>query len=333
MNLDDFFRQVWKDRNPTALGFWPLSLLYSTLVEIRRFGYSCGLFAVEHFQFPIIVIGNLTVGGTGKTPLTIWAVEHLKNAGYSPGVISRGYGRRVAETHLVGEDSTPDIAGDEPLVIWRRTNVPVAVARQRSDAIRLLIKEKDCNIFISDDGLQHLSIESDLKIMLIDGDERFGNGFCLPAGPLRESSRHANRVDLKLVNGTAQTDEYSMACKLTEAVNLLNNAKTRTLESFAGETVSAVAGIRNPKRFFKLLAERNIQSKNHSFPDHHDFTREDLSAILSTDDIVLMTEKDAVKCVQFASPNWWCVKLEAIPETAFQNAFSDRVSAIVRTNS
>ena len=332
MNLDEFFRQVWKDRNLTALGFWPLSLLYSTIVEIRRFGFSCGLFAVEHFQFPIIVIGNLTVGGTGKTPLTIWAVENLKNSGYSPGVISRGYGRRISETHLVGVDSTPDIAGDEPLVIWRRTNVPVAVSRQRADAIRLLIKEKDCNIFISDDGLQHLSIESDLKIMLIDGEERFGNGFCLPAGPLRESSRHVHSVDLKLVNGTGQKNEFSMACKLTEAVNLLNNSKTRTLDSFAGENVSAIAGIRNPKRFFKLLTEQNIQSKNFSFPDHHDFTREDLSAILPPDDIVLMTEKDAVKCAQFASPNWWCVNLEAIPEDAFQNAFADRVSAIVRSN-
>ncbi len=330
MKPEDFFQRVWKDRNLVAWGLWPASLLYSTLATLRRFGYSSGLFAVEKFSLPIVVIGNLTVGGTGKTPLTIWAVEFLRSAGYSPGVISRGYGRRSTENCLVDSDSTPALVGDEPLVIWRRTGAPVAVARRRADAVRLLMRAHDCNVFISDDGLQHLSIASDLKVLLIDAEERFGNGFCLPAGPLRESVRNSRRCDLTIVNGAGRAGEYSMTSDMNEAVNLLDGSKTRPLGSFAGQAVSAFAGIRHSDRFFESLRQQGIQSDIYSFPDHHDFSDSDFDAIGKAGEPVLMTEKDAVKCARFASSDWWYVRFDVLPENDFQKAFADKVAAISR---
>ena len=329
MNLEEIFPRIWKDRNPLAYGLWPISMFYSTAVELRRLGYSSGLFAVEHFNFPTIVIGNLTVGGTGKTPLTIWAVNFLKECGYSPGVISRGYGRQDPwRSRMVTQDSTPEEVADEPLLIMRQTNAPVAVANKRSDAIRMLMRESDCDIIVSDDGLQHLSISTDLKVVLIDGQERFGNNFCLPAGPLRESSRHISAFDLVIVNGQGQANEYSMICSFTEAVNLLDKSQTRSMDSFVGENVTAVAGIRNPERFFDMLKQQGIESVNHPFADHHDFIPSEFEQI-PTDRPVLMTEKDAVKCEQFAGPDWWYIGLEAKPEASFQEVFVRSVEKIM----
>lgn len=329
MNLDDFFQRIWKDRNPLAYGLWPVSLFYSTAVELRRLGYRSGLLAVENLNFPTIVIGNLTVGGTGKTPLTIWAVNFLRERGYSPGVISRGYGRRdPGQARMVTEESMPEEVADEPLLIMRQTNAPVAVANNRSDAIRLLMRESSCDIVISDDGLQHLAITSDLKVLLIDGQERFGNKFCLPAGPLRESSRRADDFDLVVVNGQGRADEYSMECSFTEAVNLLDRSQTRPMDSFAGDRVTAVAGIRHPDRFFGMLKQQGIESVNHSFPDHHDFIPSEFEKV-SADRPILMTEKDAVKCERFAGPDWWYVGLEAKPDASFQEVFATSVETIM----
>lgn len=330
MNSEEIFRRIWKDRNLLTYGLWPISLFYSTAVELRRLGYSSGLFAVENFHIPIIVIGNLTVGGTGKTPLTIWAVKFLTERGYSPGVISRGYGRSDPElTRMVTDLSTAEEVADEPLLIKRQTNAPVAVAQKRSDAIRMLMRETDCDVFISDDGLQHLSISSDLKVLLIDGQERFGNNFCLPAGPLRESSRRVNAFDLVIANGQGQANEYSMDCKFTEAVNVLNRSQTRPLNSFVGDAVKAVAGIQNQDRFFDMLKEQGIESINHSFPDHHDFIPSEFEEISAGSQTILMTEKDAVKCERFAGPDWWYVGIEATPEASFQEVFARSVANIV----
>ncbi len=332
MDLDAFFRRIWQDRNPIALGLWPLSLFYRSAVALRKFGYGCGLLAVEKFNLPIMVIGNLTVGGTGKTPLTIWTVEFLQQAGFKPGVISRGYGRRSTQTLQVSSYSTPDLVGDEPLVIWHRTGAPVAVANRRADAVRLLMKESDCDILVSDDGLQHLALSADLKILLIDGQERFGNGFCLPAGPLREGSGNTRRYDLTVVNGTGSEGEFSMECKLVDATNLLDGTQTRKLSELTAGPITAFAGIRHSNRFFELLREQGIESDNYSFPDHHEYTRGDFNKMPAAAETVLMTEKDAVKCAEFAAPNWWSVRLEAMPERAFQKRLSDRVASFVNSS-
>ncbi len=331
MNLDQFFQRIWKDRNVLAYGLWPISLLYSTVVEIRRLGFSTRLLAVEKFSQPVVVIGNLSVGGTGKTPLTIWAANFLKSSGFFPGIVSRGYGRGHPEqTHRVNEYSTADEVGDEPLLIWRATQVPVAVAPRRADAIRKLMKESDCNIFLSDDGLQHLSLSSDLKIAVIDGQERFGNGFCLPAGPLRERAKRIDTYDLKIASGTGHGDEYSMDYRLTQVVNLQDSEKIRRLDTMIGKSVYAFAGIRHPDRFFEMLAVQGIESENYHFPDHHEFSPSDFEPAIDQDAIVLMTEKDAVKCSEFAAPNWWYVKAEVTPDSAFQKVFADKVAQLTR---
>ncbi len=329
MTFDDFLRRTWRERSLITYALWPISLAYSSLVEARRIGYSTGLFAVEKFTHPIIVIGNLTVGGTGKTPLTIWAVNCLRDAGYSPGVISRGYGRRNSRrTRMVNGTSTAREVGDEPLLIWRHSGAPVAVAERRADAVRMLLREANCDIFVSDDGLQHLAIDSDLKVVLIDGEERFGNGYCLPAGPLREHSGRVHSFDLKIVNGIATADEYAMDCQFTEAVNLLDPTKRMPLSDFVDQKVTAIAGIRHPHKFFNMLADAGIHSDNHSFADHYDYVPSDFESILDLDGPLLMTEKDAVKCMQFAAANWWYVGIEAVPGADFKAAFADKVSAI-----
>ena len=329
MTVDEFFRPIWKDRKFAAYGLWPISLVYMAVVELRRLGYATGLLGVEHFSQPVVVFGNLTVGGTGKTPLTIWAVNYLKDAGFRPGVISRGYGRRNSEnTRLVDATADAQDVGDEPLVIWQATSAPVAVAKRRADAIRLLMKECDCDVFLSDDGLQHLSLATDLKILLIDGRERFGNRFCLPAGPLREPVYRATDFDLTIVNGQGQPDEYSMQCELTEAINLLDNTKVLQLDSLAGKPVFAFAGIRHPEKFFGMLKACGIESRDHSFSDHHEFDQQDFDSVQGSDHVVLMTEKDAVKCMEFAQPNWWYVRLKAEPEKAFQEEFSRRLKQL-----
>ncbi len=329
MTVDAFFQQIWQNRNLTAYGLWPVSLLYQAVVELRRLGYVTGLLGTEHFTQPILVFGNLTVGGSGKTPLTIWAANHLKEAGFSPGIISRGYGRRHPEqTRVVDATCTAEEVGDEPLVIWHATQLPVAVARRRADAIRILMKQCDCNIYLSDDGLQHLSLATDLKVLLIDGQERFGNGFCLPAGPLRERASRASAFDLTIVNGKGQANEYTMQCDLADVVNLYDSTRVTQLNTFINKPVFAFAGTRHPDRFFAMLKSHGIESENLAFPDHHEFTVHDFDLVTGSEKIVLMTEKDAVKCAEFAKPDWWYVKLEAKPETNFQNAFTEMVTRL-----
>lgn len=331
MTIDAFFHRIWKDRNWVAYGLWPISLLYQIVVELRRLGYATGLLSTEHFKQPVVVFGNLTVGGSGKTPLTIWAAHHLKAAGFSPGIISRGYGRRHPEqTRMVDATCTVEDVGDEPLAIWQATQVPVAVARHRADAIRILMKQCSCNIFLSDDGLQHLSLATDLKVLVIEGQERFGNGFCLPAGPLRERASRAATFDLTIVNGKGQADEYSMQCELTDAVNLCDASQMVSLDALVGKSVSAFAGTRHPDRFFTMLSACGIDSENFGFPDHHEFTAQDFDSVAGSDNIVLMTEKDAVKCLEFAKPNWWYVKLEATPEPTFQDTFTRMVTRLIQ---
>jgi tetraacyldisaccharide 4'-kinase len=253
---------------------------------------------------PVIVIGNFTAGGTGKTPLAIALAEHLKQRGYRPGIVSRGYGRTAQEPVRV--DATTPVAqcGDEPKLMFERTGLAVQVDRDRRAAALALIAD-GCDVILADDGLQHASLPRDIEIEVLDGERRYGNGLLMPAGPLRECPRP---VDLRVVNGEeAGAGEFAMRLTLGDAVSLAGGER-RALASFLGSPIDAVAGIGHPARFFTALRGLGLELREHAFPDHHDYRAEDFAALSGP---LLMTEKDAVKCRGLGLRDAWAVPVLA----------------------
>lgn len=308
MALADWLQRRWYEPRPPA-ALLPLAGLFQGAVALRRLAYRRGWKPSRRLPVPVVVVGNLTVGGTGKTPLTIWLAEFLRAAGRRPGVLSRGYGGRGQGRPLaVKADSDPAEAGDEPVLIARRAGCPVYVFPDRAEAGRALLAAEDCDILIADDGLQHYALARDVEIAVVDGERRFGNGFCLPAGPLREPVGRLAEVDLIVCRGAARDGEYSMSLSLGGAANLADRGLRKPLAEFAGHKLRAVAGVGHPGRFFADLAAAGLAFEARPFPDHHRFTPGDLGP---DDAEVLMTEKDAVKCLGFARPNHWAVPLSA----------------------
>ena len=300
------------------IGVWlmPLGFLFSDVVKFRKFLYRIGLLKTQTLPVPVIVVGNITVGGTGKTPLVIYLAEYLKASGYKPGIISRGYGG-LAESwpQWVDADSLAKDVGDEALLIAKQTACPMAVGPLRVDAAKLLLDKADCDVILSDDGLQHYALHRNIEIAVIDGERRFGNGYCLPAGPLREPIERLTSVDLIIVNGDKQeANEFSMHLVGDLAINLLTGEQ-KHLADFNAEACYAIAGIGHPERFFKKLALAGLTTSNKSFPDHYSFKREDIE--FSDQQPVLMTEKDAVKCKSFAGQQHWYVPVTAKPDNLF----------------
>ncbi len=297
-------------------GGWlrPLGWLYRGLMALRAQAYRHHLLRSERVDIPVIVVGNLTVGGTGKTPLTAWLVARLVEQGYKPGIATRGHGRsgqgvlQVSATHLPAE------VGDEPVLLARRTGVPVCVAARRLDAARQL-QAIGCDVIVCDDGLQHLALGRDLEIAVVDGQRGLGNGRLLPAGPLREPRSRLATVDFVVLNGgdqaAAMTWPGALRMRLEGSVVLPLEPGTapRSLEAFKGQRVHAVSGIGNPGRFFASLRAAGLDVVEHPFPDHHAFVAADLA--FDDAEPVLMTEKDAVKCEAFADPRLWYVPVEA----------------------
>ncbi len=320
--LDSF----WWDRNGFALALLPLSWLFCLLVFLRRIAYRLKIFRTRRLPVPVIVVGNITVGGTGKTPLVIWLANHLKGMGLKPGIVSRGYGGNAKywpQQVLPGSD--PVAVGDEPVLIARRTDCPVSVGPDRTKAAMALQNFTDCNVIISDDGLQHYALGRDIEIVVIDGERGFGNGFCLPAGPLRETVGRLNKVDMVVSNGTTGPGRYIMQLCGFEVVNLLDPSQVRRLDDFRSEErVYAIAGIGNPERFFKQLANAGISIERVGFPDHHRFVESDLE--VAGDAPILMTEKDAVKCRRFARPQHWYVRVDA----QLHDAFAIRLNKLIK---
>lgn len=318
----------WGSRNPLAMILTPVSWCFCLTAWLRRQLYKTGILAVYRAPVPVLIVGNITVGGTGKTPLVIWLVDLLINLGYRPGIVSRGY-RGTSDTwpRLVDKHSDPLEVGDEAVLLARRTNRPVAVGPDRPAAVRELIEQADCDIIISDDGLQHYALARDMEIAVIDGERRLGNGLCLPSGPLRERASRLKTVDLIITNGPGLEGEHQMKLSVATAVNLEDAGLNRALEDFIGGPVHAVAGIGNPARFFKTLRQTGLEVIEHPFPDHHTFRFSDIS--FKDEFPVLMTEKDAVKCSRFAKVSHWYLKVDADLSPGFTNQLTQLLRDIV----
>lgn len=321
MALIDTLQSAWYGNGPLPWWTRPLAALYGSAIGLRRGLFRIGLLRRVRLPAPVVVIGNISVGGTGKTPLTIAVVEALRAHGYRPGVVSRGYGGSQREPLLLDDRPDPQRVGDEPCLI-RATGVPVAVGRDRPAAARLLL-EAGCNVLVADDGLQHYALARDVEICVIDGGRRFGNGRLLPAGPLREPLRRLRQVDLRVCNGgVAEHGEFPMRLCGDEVVGLVDG-RARPLAEFRGQRVHAVAAIGHPQRFFDSLRAAGIDVIEHAFADHHAFVATDLAF---ADDLpVLMTDKDAVKCRRFAQPHWWRVPVRAELPAAFFDAVVARM--------
>jgi tetraacyldisaccharide 4'-kinase len=316
MALADELTGIWYGTGRSPWWTWPLAWLYGVLTALRRTLYRLGALRRVRLPVPVLVIGNLTAGGTGKTPLTIVLAEALHARGLRPGVVSRGHGGRQRGPILLSEAPDPADVGDEPCLI-RASGVPVAVGRDRPAAAQLLVAA-GCDVLIADDGLQHYRLARDVEICVIDGARRFGNGRLLPAGPLREPLRRLARVDLRVCNGgTPQAGEYPMWLAGGDMVTL-DGTQRKPLADFAGRRVHAVAAIGHPGRFFASLRDAGIEVIEHAFADHHAFVAADLA--FGDGLPVLMTDKDAVKCRGFAQSHWWRVPVRAELPAAFFDA-------------
>ncbi|TCP97637.1 lipid-A-disaccharide kinase [Cricetibacter osteomyelitidis] len=318
----------WYSHSWLAWLLLPLSLLFLLITAIRRACYRLGIFKSYKADIPVIIVGNLSVGGNGKTPMTIWLVEQLQKCGLKAGIISRGYGSQSnIFPLLVQADSDPKLAGDEPVLMAKRTGVPVCISPNRQESIELLQKKNKLDVIIADDGLQHYKLQRDLEIVVMDAERGLGNGFVLPAGPLREPKVRLNSVDFIVANGKA--NEYTqnvMTLVPKFAVNLVSGEK-RLLTDFS--QVNAMAGIGNPQRFFTMLRCLNIQlSDTQAFADHQTFNVESLQKFPQNQPL-FMTEKDAVKCREFAQPDWWFVPVEAELSGPDVNRLIEKIQQLV----
>ncbi len=325
MLTKQFIENIWYSKHPFAIVLLPLSWLYSLIIFLRRLCYQSGLIAVNQIDVPVIIVGNISVGGTGKTPLVIWLADYFKKKGYKPGIISRGYGGKLSgKSQQVRPDSNPDLVGDEPVLIAKRTNCPVAIAVQRRRAAEELIEYCDCDLILCDDGMQHYSLGRDIEIAVIDGQRRFGNGHCLPAGPLREPISRLGNVDFVVSKYIAGRHEYKMEYTYGDLVSLMNPDRTQPISSLNGQSVHAISGIGNPDRYYSYLRNNKLHIISHDFPDHHPFTKNDV--IFDDGLAVVMTEKDAVKCINFATENHWYLPISA----RLPDSFTYRLEALMK---
>lgn len=293
----------------------PLAGLFGLISGLRRWCYRRGLLPSVRLSVPVIVIGNIRVGGSGKSPLVSWLAGQLRQHGHKPGIIARGHGGRAASwPQRVTAASDPAQVGDEPVMLAQQTGCPVWVGPDRVAAAQALLAEQECDLLITDDGLQHYRLQRDLEIALIDGDRRHGNGLLLPAGPLREPVSRLCSVDWRIAKGKAAPGEIAMALALGDAISLTEPDRSRPLAEFLGQPVHALAGIGHPDSFFCLLKAQGLQLIEHPFADHHAFGPADI--VFDDDKAVLMTHKDAVKCRSIANRQHWYVPLHAhLPQT------------------
>jgi tetraacyldisaccharide 4'-kinase len=319
----------WYAARPSFLAFslLPLSLIFGAAVMVRRKLYCLGLKKTYQAPVPVIVVGNITTGGTGKTPLVLWLVELLRQQGFRPGIVSRGFGgkKNLLAQHVTAQ-SDPVLLGDEAVLLAKRAACPLVVSRKRVAAVKKLLADTDCNIIISDDGLQHYSLGRQMEIALIDGQRRFGNQSMLPAGPLREPVGRLATVDFIVTQGEAAAGEYAMQLLGDEFVNVKDSQLTKSVREFQYQTVHALAGIGNPERFFAYLRKLGLTIIPHAFADHYYFKTGELDFGDSLP--VMMTEKDAVKCADLTNEHYWYLPVTASLAPAFKESFLKKIEEL-----
>ncbi|WP_181296711.1 tetraacyldisaccharide 4'-kinase [Pseudomonas sp. Q2-TVG4-2] len=330
MSLADRLQRAWYEGHPALALLAPLEALYRRVVIAKRKKFVSGAIDCYRAPVPVLVVGNITVGGTGKTPLILWLIEHCRRRGLKVGVVSRGYGAtppshpwRVRPEHSAVE------VGDEPLLIAQRTGVPVMIDPDRARAVRELLKQEPLDLILSDDGLQHYGLARDLELVLIDAVRGLGNRRCLPAGPLREPVERLESVDAVLFNGAAVDGPSGFAFTLqpSRLIELVSE-KAWPLDHFPpGQQLHAVAGIGNPQRFFTTLEALHWRPIPHPFADHACYSPEQLS--FSPGLPLVMTEKDAVKCRAFALPGWCYLQVQAEPSAAFVTWFDAQLDRLL----
>ncbi len=329
LSIARHLEQGWE--RPRALNWLllPLSWLYGLLATLHRLTWRTPLRRPHRVGAPVVVVGNITAGGTGKTPLVLALAEYFTASGRRPGIVSRGYGGASRSApRLVETGDSPAEVGDEPLLLRRRSGAPVAVCPDRHAAARLLVDEQGCDVIISDDGLQHYRMHRDLDIVVIDGIRGLGNGWCLPSGPLREPACGSSRVDLCVLNGGSPELPRSLrapAHRMNMAASRLyslDDPERRMDPGSLAESVHAVAGLGNPESFFRALESTGLDIIRHPFADHHSFALEDFD-FTDAESIIVMTEKDAVKCAGLGIPGAvWVLPVTASLDAEFFNAVS-----------
>ena len=313
----------WSRRGALAWLLWPASLAFGVVVFFRRLFFRLRLFRSHDAGIPVIVVGNLTVGGSGKTPLVLWIAHFLRREGWRPGVVSRGYGAKAGEPREASIASDPAEVGDEPIVLARRSGCPVWVAADRAEACRRLrVAHPQCDVIVSDDGLQHYALRRKLEICVVDS-RGFGNSLLLPAGPLREPRSRLGSVDAVVSHAAPGVEGYRMTLEGESLVRYTDARDVRPAASFAGQAVHAVAGIGDPERFFLQLERCGLKIRPHPFADHHAFTAADLE--FGDEAPVVMTEKDAVKCKPFAKAHYWIFPVSASLDPAFGRWLLERL--------
>ncbi len=362
MSTRSWLNQIWYAKDAPPAWLKPLAGVFGAVSGLRRWLYLKNLRSAVRISRPVVVVGNLSVGGTGKTPLVCWLVERLRDRGFTPGVVTRGYGGSNRTPRLVTDSDDAVTVGDEPLLLARRTGVPVAIGRARPAAAQILVNA-GCDVIVSDDGLQHYALSRDCEIVVVDAERGFGNGHLLPAGPLREGTRRLAQVDAIVVNGAGAgtvpfyppdgaagaaqagaaqagaaqagagqpgaSPSRRVYLRASAAVSLLD-ATSRDLRDFAGQQVHAVAGIGNPQRFFKTLRNVGLQVIPHELPDHAALTPADIE--FGDGLVVLMTEKDAVKCSSFARLQHWYVPVSVAFDIDGGTGFIDVVTRALASN-
>jgi tetraacyldisaccharide 4'-kinase len=327
--LARWLEQQWYRWTPWHLLLLPVALLFGAAAALRRSLYRLGLLPVTKLPVPVIIVGNIGVGGTGKTPLVIALAKLLREHGFRPGIVSRGYGGKSRLPRAVTSQSEPGEVGDEPVLLAAKSGCPVWVAPDRVAAGQaLLASHPEVNVLISDDGLQHYRLARDLEIVMVDAARWFGNGQLLPAGPLREPAWRLQTVDAVVINGwlpgaPLKRREFTMQLTGDLLYNLRNRELKARPETFAGQTALAVAGIGHPQRFFQHLRKLGMSIRPAPFPDHHAFTPQDLNVPDSTP--IVMTEKDAVKCADFVGDNAWVLPVEATLDANFGPAIIEKL--------
>ena len=313
-----WIEQHWERVTPVSALLYPASLMYGAVTAARR-----AAVAPSRLPVPVVVIGNITAGGTGKTPLVLWLAEFLLARGRSPGIVCRGYGGRLREPRRVLPDSDPLANGDEAVLLARRSGCEVWAGVERVNAARALLDaRRDCDVLLSDDGLQHYRLARDFEVGVVDAARGFGNGWCLPAGPLREPPSRLATVDAVVLNAGAGSAphpsvgmippapaRYAMTLDGREFYSVLDPGQRADPDRFRGKRLHAVAGIGDPQRFFRHLQDLRLDFTAHPFPDHHPFTAPDIECAGA--EAVLMTEKDAVKCLPFADERHWALPVDA----------------------